>query len=395
MTSRKSYADDKLDGVEDPGASHQFIDWIFNLLRTTVSKFLSLVLILSLISSLGSLYRIYRTPGFALFVEQPIQLVEAQVSRALFSAAEGGVIDAKLNALLAETSRNWYVIDAITDVVNDRSLEISSDTRLRVQNARDEDHGIINSAIKCSTCLLDISKCKITNVLICRAPAELTALGDISVLAHQAKNYITGDDVDEIELVLSSVGLGATVLAPLTGGSSISVKIGSATLKIAKQMGRLSPKLLDYLGQAAAYSLRNSSIVRSKPKSTLSKVEDAVQAKKIEQIRRMAADVGRTGNNVGSVGVIHLIGSVDTPRDAKAIASLSDVSRGSTVGVFEILGKNDVVRIALKFSDEALAVIVSVSAFLTSVLVLILSSILRPISTRLRTVLRNKSKTTA
>ncbi|NRP45933.1 hypothetical protein XMV225_003123 [Aliiroseovarius sp. xm-v-225] len=359
------------------------------MLRTTVTKFLSLVLILSLIGSLGSLYRLYRTPGLALFAERPIKLVEAEVSRALFSAAEEGAIDAKLNALLSETPRNWFVIDAITDVANDRSLEISSDTRLRVQNARDEDHGIINSAIKCSACLLDISKCEITNVFLCRSPIELTILGDVSELTRQGKNYVTGNDIDKIDLVLSSVGLGATVLAPLTGGSSISVKIGSGTVKIAKQMGRLSPKLLDYLGRAAGYSVRNGSIARSKPKSILSKLQDALHTKRLEQIRGMSSDVWRAQENVGHVGALHLIGSVDTPRDAKAVARLSDVSRGSTVGVIEILGKNDVVRIALKFGDEALAFIVSVSAFLLSVLMLILNSFLWRFSTRMRTALED------
>ena len=359
------------------------------MLNTTASRILSLLLFLSLIGSLGSLYRLYQTPGFALFAERSIKLIEAEVSRALFSAAEGGAIDAKLDALLTETPRNWYVIDAITDVANDRSLEISSDTRLRVQNARDEVHGIINSAIKCSACLLDISKCEITNVFLCRSPIELTVLGDVSELTRQGKNYVTGNDIDKIDLVLSSVGLGATVLAPLTGGSSISVKIGSGTVKIAKQMGRLSPKLLDYLGRAASYSVRNGSIARSKPKSILSKLQDALHTKRLEQIRGMSSDVWRAQENVGHVGALHLIGSVDTPRDAKAVARLSDVSRGSTVGVFEILGKNDVVRIALKFGDEALAFIVSVSAFLLSVLMLILNSFLWRFSTRMRTALED------
>jgi len=136
------------------------------------------------------------------------------------------------------------VIDALTGLAGERGIDLPADLVDRLQSLRTADSGLIATAQACGSCLMDTATCTVSLVLMCRAPIDLTVVGDSAGLARGGAAYASGGEVDEVDLALSVVGLGATALVVASGGSSLAVKAGAGLAKIARGMGRVSDGLV-------------------------------------------------------------------------------------------------------------------------------------------------------
>jgi len=97
--------------------------------------------------------------------------------------------------------------------------------------------------------------------------------------------------VDRIDVTLAAVGLGATALAPLTGGSSFTIKIGATVLKVARKMGRVSEELGRILAKASRAPIR------------WNKMDEFVKTGKLAAITdvRHLDEIGDIAGNIGTV----------------------------------------------------------------------------------------------
>ena len=103
----------------------------------------------------------------------------------------------------------------------------------------------------------------------------------------------------------------------------------------------------------------------------------------VAPVAAIAADLGRTNDLLGSTRTLHLLRYVDAPDDARHIADAAESLGPRVVGTLEILGKSRFMRAALRWSDDAAALIAGllgtlftlVSALVSALQSLVLRSI--------------------
>lgn len=294
-------------------------------------------------------------PTAKFFVERAQDDIAARIEKQLSTHVTQKNIETRIAELLDEQPSNWLVIEAIEEIALEQEIVIGTDLQTRRDIAFDEDHGFLAATGKCAACAWNPVKCDLSAVLICRAPVDLTPVGDVVGVVRESKHYVFGEDVDMFELGLSTVGLGAVVLAPLTGGTSVSVKIGASVAKTAKRMGRISEPLLRMMRRTFRASIDWDVIAKSSFGNYAADVRRAINPDTIKPAMAVVDDLGSIRTSVGIPGTLHLMNNINTPADARAIARVADVTGDRTVGIFETLGNSRVFRSTMRYSDEILA----------------------------------------
>ena len=329
-----------------------------------IRKIARSILTTLLIGSLGvtafNFHALWQNPTATLLIERAQDDIATRIEQQLSTYVTQESIDNRIGELLYEQPRNWLVIEAVEEVAADQGIFVSTELQTNRDNTYDEDHGFLVATGKCAACAWNPAKCDLSAVLLCRAPVDLTPVGDVIGVVRESKHYVFGEEVDMFELGLSTVGLGAVVLVPLTGGTSVSVKIGASVAKTARSMGRISEPLLRLMRKTFRKSFDWDIIAKSNLGNYTADIKRAIRPNTIRPVMAIMDDLGRIRTSVGIPDTLHLMKSIDTPADARAIAGFADVAKDKTVGVFETLGKSRVFRSTMRYSDEVIAGIVGV-----------------------------------
>lgn len=337
-----------------------------------IRKIARLILTILMIVSFGftafNFHALWRNPTATLLVERARDDIAARIEQQLSTTVTQETIEKRIAEMLDEQPRSWLVIEAIEEIAVEQEIVIGTELQARRDIAYSEDHGFLAAMKNCGACAAKPEACKLSPVLFCRAPVDLTPVGDVVGVIRESKHYIFGEDVDMFELGLSTVGLGAVVLVPLTGGTSTSVKIGASMAKTAKRMGRLSDPLLRLMGRTFREAIDWDIIAKSSFGSYTADIKRAIQPDAIRPAMTIMDDLGSIRNTVGIPETLHLMKSIDTPADARAIARVAEVTKDRTVGVFETLGKSRVFRSTMRYGDEIIAGIAGVFGMFVALL---------------------------
>ena len=330
------------------------------MIRKIARSILTILMIVSFGFTAFNFHTLWRNPTATLFVERAQDDIAARIEKQLSTHVTQETIEIRIAELLDEQPRNWLVIEAIEEIAVDQEIVIGTELQTIRDIAYDEDHGFLVATGKCAACAWNPVKCDLSTVLLCRAPVDLTPVGDVVGLVRESKHYVFGEEVDIFELGLSSIGLGAVVLVPLTGGTSATVKVGASMAKTAKRMGRISEPLLRMMRRTFRESIDWDVIAKSSFGSYAADVRRAINPDAIKPAMAVVDDLGSIRTSVGIPDTLHLMKNIDTPADARAIARVADVTGDRTVGVFETLGKSRVFRSTMRYSDEIIAGIAGV-----------------------------------
>lgn len=331
--------------------------------RLAARRVLLLILLVSLALSTQSLATIARSPGIAPFIDRGADSLEAAMERALAEEATPERIEALLRARLAEEDRNWLAIRAIEGVAAERGLPLPSDLTESIEDAWDQDSGFWASASGCLACAYDPAECTLSAQLICQAPMVATPLGDIAGVAKEGIAYTTGGEVDEINLALSMVGLGAAVLVVATGGTSATVKLGASLAKLARRMGLVSPGLTRIASDALRSGVDWARLPSVRGTDDLGRV---LRPERFAPLVAIASDLGRTRHALGTTEALHLLRYVDNAPDARRIANAAEVMGPKTVGRMEVLGKSRFLRATVRLSNLTLQLFAGLIGLLLS-----------------------------
>jgi len=340
--------------------------------RLAASRILLLILLASLALSGQSLATIARSPGIAPFVDRGADSIDAAMERALAKEATPERIEALLRTQLAEEDRNWLAIRAIEGVADERGLVMPADLTDSLAAAWDEDSGFWASAGGCLACAYDPAECTLSAELLCQAPMVATPLGDITGLAKEGLAYTTGAEVDEINLALSLVGLGATALVVATGGTSATVKIGASVARLARRMGLVSPRLGALASDALRRGVDWARVPSVRGADDLGRV---LRPGHFAPLVAIAGDLGRTSRTLGTTEALHLLRYVDDAPDARRIANAAEAMGPKTVGRMEVLGKSRFLRATVRLSNLTLQLFAGIIGLLLSLASLLGSSL--------------------
>lgn len=196
---------------------------------------LTFLLVLSLALTGWSAWRISHDPLLRPLIDRTADEFAAALEREMADAAIPEAVVARLSVLLAEDPRNWIAIQAVEEIVADRGLHLPAAVTEARATAWEEDSGFLAKAGACLACTVNAANCSLSEALICNAPVALTPVGDLIGIGKAAVAAAGGDDIDEFDLALSLIGLGATVAVVATGGTSYHVEGGRLAVEAGPQ----------------------------------------------------------------------------------------------------------------------------------------------------------------
>ena len=289
--------------------------------------------------------------------------IVAATDRLLAETATPELLANKIEGRLTERPRNWIALDALTELAIDRALDLPPDLALRVSAAREEDFSLLSQAASCAICTYDAGQCSLSQVFICQAPVALTPVGDVLGVSRAGAAYARGEAIDQVDLALSVVGLGATAAVLVSGGSSGAIKAGASTLKVARQMGRLSPDLVDmaYTAAKTGVSWDRLGDVRS-----LADLSATLRPQALGPLTQTIIDLDRVRTATDTTTALHLLPLVGSASDARKLATLAEALGPKVVARAEILGKVRILRTTVRLTSLGWSVMLSLAGLALS-----------------------------
>jgi hypothetical protein len=347
------------------------------------------LLVLSLGLAGWSVRRVAEDPLLRPMIDRTADEFSAVLERALVDEAPVEVVAARLTTLLDEKPRNWIAIEAVEEIASHRGLALPPDVVAARAAAWDEDSGWLATLGRCASCTWDAATCSLSEALICNAPVTLTPVGDVMGVARAGVASVTGAEVDRLDLSLSVIGLGATALVLATGGTSYTLKAGASLLRLARRMSLIPPRLLALVTDAARTGVRWDAVMRM---DSLTDPARLIVPQAVAPVAAVLSDLGRIDGTLGATRTLHILRHIDGPEDARRLAMASEAVGPRLVGALEVLGKSRVLRLALRLSDEAVALIAGLVGLMLTLAMalggLVQGWVLRSLRRRLRSAAR-------
>lgn len=303
------------------------------MLRHILRVIFLLITAASLVAAGVNGYRILQDPMLAQLIDRSLPDIDASITRMVNRAATPEKLDQLITARLAQDPRDWVVLEALKDLSQAQDHPLPA----AYQAAWEEDSAFMAQASDCLACIWDIAQCSTAQVLICKGPVMLTPIEDARGILKAGIDYVSGDQVDQLDLGLSVVGLGATATLIATGGGSGVVKAGSALIKTARGMGRLSPKLLRLTQDSVSLGVRSPEALRP--------------------LGEILGDLGRTQGKLGTAGTLHMLPLIDDAQDARRLAKAAEAVGPRSISALEVVGKSKFLRATLRVSDEVIGLV--------------------------------------
>jgi hypothetical protein len=200
----------------------------------------------------------------------------------------------------------------------------------------------------CVACMADVASCRSLALLgACAVPFEMSPLGDLNALRRAGAAWWDETEVDELEAGLALLGLGATGAALATGGTSLTVKAGAGTLRMARRMGAVTPALARRMAVPVAWDRVPDWIAGRAP---LAEVTDVAR---LAALGEVAADLGRVRAATSTAEALRLTRLVKGPEEARALARIAVATGPRTSRTVEILGLGRATRAGLRLSRGA------------------------------------------
>ncbi|MFN3845122.1 MAG: hypothetical protein ACK4RZ_04745 [Paracoccaceae bacterium] len=337
----------------------------------------------SVVVTVRSAGQVAHNPAIAPLIDRSAAEILAITDRMMAREATPERLASLIERRLTEDPRNWVALKALAEVALERGQSLPP----AYVAAWAEDSGFAATTGDCLRCVWDISTCSLSLALICKAPILLTPVEDLRGVIKAGTDYSLGQPIDQLDFGLSVLGLGATGVIMMTGGTSVTVKAGTATIRLARGMGRLSPTLTRNLTVAMTDAIRWTDLPKLRGLDDLPTV---LRSDALRPIASTLTDLGRIADAAGPVPALHLLPLIDDATDARRLANVAESLGPRTVGRAEVLGKSRLLRATVRFSDVAISLIVGLIGTLMSIALMVAATmqtlVVRWMRNRLRAV---------
>jgi hypothetical protein len=325
---------------------------------------LTLALAVSLVMTLSAAGHLATDPRLAAYRDAAASEIVAATDVLLAAEATPERLTERIRSRLSEEPRDWVVIDALADLARERAIDLPQDLIDQLQVLRSEDGGIIATATACGACVMDASTCTVTLILMCRAPIDLTVAGDIAGIARAGAARLAGEEIDEIDLGLSIIGLGATALVLFSGGTSLAVKAGAGLAKTARAAGRLSDGLSGLIRLSVREGVDWARLPAVRGADDLSA---AIRVEAFQPLLSTTQELTRLQGVTGTARALHLLPLVDGPIAARRLSNAAE-ALGPTrlVAGVDLVGPARMLRATVRFSDAAWQFVGGLFSFLVT-----------------------------
>lgn len=340
--------------------------------RRLARLLLTLALLASAVVTARAGWAVWQDPTLRPLRDASIAEIAAATDRILAREATAGRLAERLNQRLAEAPRNWIAIDALTDLALARGTDLPADLTDRLEAARRADFSLSAQAADCAACLWDIAACSLSTALVCKAPVLMTPVEDLRGIVKAGADLAMGKEIDQLDLGLSVVGLGATALVVATGGSSFTLKAGTAALRLARGMGRISPELAALVRRSLSQGVDWAGLPAVRG---LDDLPALLRGDALAPLTGILTDLGRVTEHLGAGPALHLLPLVDDASDARALARAAEALGPRTVGAAEVLGKSRLFGATARLSRVAVDLTLGLASLLVGLGALLASTL--------------------
>lgn len=326
----------------------------------------------SLAVTLLSAGRIALSPDLSPWRDASAEEVTALTDRLMAKAATPESLARHIDTRLSEDPRNWVALTALRELATDRALMLPPATLAAYDAALAADSGLLAHAANCAACAYDPAACSLSTALLCQAPVALTPLGDIAGLSRGAIDYMQGAPVDRLDVALSAVGLGASALIVVSGGTSATVKAGAGLTKLAHRMNLVSPRLAALIVDRAAQGI---DWIALRAVRSVDDLPAVLRAEALAPLAAIAADLGRIRDATDTATALHLLPLIDDATDARRLSTATQALGPRVTAQAEMLGKSRLLRATVRVTKTALALTAGLVGLALSLALLLASAV--------------------
>jgi len=168
---------------------------------------------------------------------------------------------------------------------------------------------------------------------------------------------VMGEETDRLILGLAAAGLAVTAATYASAGTATPVRAGLSLVKDARKVGRLGEGLAAWAGRSARevvdtpllqQAVASGSVLR--PGETATAIRAAFRAEKAGALVRLAKDVGRITEKVGTRGALDSLKVAEGPKDVARAARLAESKGGQTRAILKLFGRGALLLTAGAFN---------------------------------------------
>jgi hypothetical protein len=290
--------------------------------------------------------------------DDPAQLADLQLDQALprdqVSQHDRDAIAGHIESALAAGDAD--LANSFVTLAQDRHLVVSDELTRRVSDAVTEESSAAHLARRFATGLVTGTADDVAS-LSGTVAGDLFVFGDIRDAIREGKHLAMGEETDRLVLGLATAGLAVTAATYLSAGGATPVRAGLSLVKDARKVGRLGEGLAAWAGRSArevvdAPALQQAVVSGSvfRPGATATAIKAAFRAEKAGGLVRLAKDVGRITEKVGTRGALDSLKLAEGPKDVARAARLAESQGGKTRAILKLLGRGALLLVAGAFN---------------------------------------------
>ena len=174
--------------------------------------------------------------------------------------------------------------------------------------------------------------------------SDFTVVGDVRDLSEQYQIYQKGQQVNQLIITLSGIGIGLTAATIGSGGATAPAKAGTSLLKLASKTGRLSRRFTQELVQKAQKAFDWQLFTRlSKSDASLDGIRHAAtqafNPRAMKSLSDLADQANSIRKNTSTLDTLHLLKYVENTNDLRRIEKITVKQGKYTKGIMKFLGK--------------------------------------------------------
>ncbi|HEY0329852.1 MAG TPA: hypothetical protein VGC77_12215 [Rhodopseudomonas sp.] len=273
--------------------------------------------------------------------DDPAELADLQVSSAVQQAP--GLIEHNIEDALAQNDAE--LAQSLVALAADRGIGVAEELTSRVDTALRAEHSPAQVAKRFASGLLT-GNAEDAASLSGSVAGDLLVFGDVRDVVQQSQRLVAGEEPDRVILGLAAAGLAVTAATFVSVGGTTPLRAGLTLVKDARKVGRLGAGLSRWAGRSArdvvdTPALRNalSQGALNRPAETAGAVRAAFRAEQAGALLRVAKDVGRIGEKLGTRGALDTLKIAEGPKDIARAARLAESKAGQTRGILKLLGR--------------------------------------------------------
>ncbi len=241
-------------------------------------------------------------------------------------------------------------------LARDRHVALDETLVRRVSDAVDAEQAPTNVAKRFATGLVTGQADDVAS-LSGTVAGDLFVFGDIRDAVREGKHLVMGEETDRLVLGLATAGLAVTAATYVSAGTATPVRAGLTLVKDARKVGRLGEGLAAWAGRSARdvvdapllqQAVASGSVLR--PGETATAIKAAFRAEKAGALVRLAKDVGRITEKVGTRGALDSLKIAEGPKDIARATRLAEAKGGQTRAILKLLGRGALLLTAGAFN---------------------------------------------